>query len=67
MSFLQIDVQVGNSISRMRHNPYQTHQIGTGGKENDLKIWDLNSPNEAVFNAKNVNIALTNSILNDLL
>ena len=54
-SSFQVDIEVGNNISRMRHNPHQMHQVGTGGKENDLKIWDLNSPEEPVFKAKNVN------------
>ena len=28
--------------------------IATGGKENDLKIWDGNKPEKPVFQAKNV-------------
>ena len=29
-------------------------QVATGGKENDLKIWDGNKPEKPVFQAKNV-------------
>ena len=30
-------------------------QIATGGKENDLKIWNGSKPEKPVFQAKNVN------------
>ncbi len=33
-------------------------QVATGGKENDLKIWDGNRPGTPVFQAKNVIINL---------
>ncbi len=33
------------------------NMIATGGKENDLKLWDLeNETNNAIFKAKNVYI-----------
>ena len=38
----------------MRQNPFEKHLYATGGEENDLKLWDLNRPGEAVFKAKNV-------------
>jgi len=28
--------------------------VGTGGQKNDLKLWDLNRPDEPIFRAKNV-------------
>ena len=33
-------------------------QVATGGKENDLKIWDGNKPEKPVFQAKNVRVII---------
>lgn len=38
----------------MRQNPLCPSQVGTGGQKNDLKLWDLNRPDEPIFRAKNV-------------
>ena len=38
----------------MQQNMEQPHLVATGGKENDLKIWDLQSPEQPIFKAKNV-------------
>jgi len=39
----------------MNINEQQRHLVATGGKENELKIWDLQRPDDAaVFSAKNV-------------
>jgi len=38
----------------MRHNRHSPNIIGTGGKENDLKIWDLEKSGQNIFKAKNV-------------
>jgi len=38
----------------MRANKTCHLQVATGGKENDLKIWDGNKPEKPVFQAKNV-------------
>ena len=38
----------------MCQNPICPSQVGTGGKKNDLKLWDLNRPDQAIFRAKNV-------------
>ncbi|XP_035206181.1 WD repeat-containing protein 74-like [Stegodyphus dumicola] len=38
----------------MVQNPTKTFHIATGGKENDLKIWDLQAPQTPIFKAKNV-------------
>ncbi len=51
---LQVEIEVGENVYRMRQNPEQPHLLATGGKQNDLKIWDLQRPDEAVFKAKNV-------------
>ncbi|XP_042226551.1 WD repeat-containing protein 74-like [Homarus americanus] len=38
----------------MRQNPGTPSLIATGGKENDLQLWDLQHPEEPTFKAKNV-------------
>ncbi|CAH3150137.1 unnamed protein product [Porites lobata] len=48
------DVRVGANVSTVHQNPLCPFQIGTGGQKNDLKLWDLSRPEEAVFKAKNV-------------
>lgn len=54
VSFLQADVKVGSHVSAVRQNPLCPSQVGTGGQKNDLKLWDLNRPEEPIFRAKNV-------------
>ncbi|XP_051971421.1 WD repeat-containing protein 74-like [Xyrauchen texanus] len=49
-----VEVNVGNGICRMRQNPSQRRHVATGGKENTLKVWDLERPDKPVFTAKNV-------------
>uniref|UniRef100_A0A8C6SGF9 WD repeat domain 74 n=1 Tax=Neogobius melanostomus TaxID=47308 RepID=A0A8C6SGF9_9GOBI len=34
--------------------PSGPHRVATGGKENPLKIWDLENPDKPVFSAKNL-------------
>lgn len=46
--------KVGGNLSCMEHSNVQTNVIGTGGKDSDLKLWDLNDPTTPVFQAKNV-------------
>lgn len=41
-------------MCRMRQNPEHRHIVATGGKENALKVWDLQGSEEPVFRAKNV-------------
>lgn len=48
------DVKVGSPLSAVRQNPLCASQVGTGGRKNDLKVWDLNRPEEPIFRAKNV-------------
>ncbi|KAK1900591.1 WD repeat-containing protein 74 [Dissostichus eleginoides] len=49
------EVITGKNVSRMRQNPAQRNKMATGGKENGLKIWDLENPkNPPVFSAKNL-------------
>ena len=55
---MQIDINCGENIHRMRQDAANPHIIATGGKENDLKIWNLNTPSEPVFKAKNVSYNL---------
>ncbi|XP_074861842.1 WD repeat-containing protein 74 isoform X1 [Carettochelys insculpta] len=49
-----VEVQVGPGVCRMRQNSAQPQCVGTGGKENALKVWDLHHPEEPIFRAKNV-------------
>uniref|UniRef100_A0A1A7WS28 WD repeat-containing protein 74 n=1 Tax=Iconisemion striatum TaxID=60296 RepID=A0A1A7WS28_9TELE len=47
-------VDAGKNVCRMRQSPVQPNRVATGGKENGLKIWDLERPEEPVFTAKNL-------------
>ncbi|XP_053304510.1 WD repeat-containing protein 74 [Spea bombifrons] len=49
-----LEVQVGAGVQKMCQCDTQRVKVGTGGKENDLKIWDLQRPEEPIFRAKNV-------------
>ena len=55
----RLEVNVGENVCRMRQNPHQRHLVATGGKENDLKVWDLTNPSTPTFKAKNVSILHT--------
>lgn len=48
------ELNAGKNVCRMRQNPLHRNKIATGGKENGLKIWDLERPEKAVFIAKNL-------------
>lgn len=50
----QVEVNVGSGVCRMRQNKCQRSRVATGGKENPLKVWDLERPEKPVFTAKNV-------------
>ncbi|XP_013382199.1 WD repeat-containing protein 74 [Lingula anatina] len=47
-------LNAGDKIDIMRNNPQSPWLVATGGNENDLKVWDLQNPGEALFKAKNV-------------
>lgn len=49
-----IEQNVGSDVWKMKQNQQDLNMVATGGKENDLKIWDLNKLGESVFKAKNV-------------
>ncbi|KAI1903629.1 hypothetical protein AGOR_G00029170 [Albula goreensis] len=49
-----VEINAGSSVCRMRQNPSQRHRVATGGKENGLKVWDLERPDSPIFTAKNV-------------
>ncbi|XP_048854051.1 WD repeat-containing protein 74 [Brienomyrus brachyistius] len=49
-----VEINAGRSVCRMRQNASQRHHVATGGKENGLKVWDLERPDVPVFTAKNV-------------
>ncbi|XP_061576083.1 WD repeat-containing protein 74 [Cololabis saira] len=50
----QAEIRVGTNVCRMRSSPVQTSLVATGGKENGLKVWDLQKPETPVFSAKNL-------------
>ena len=47
-------LKAGREVCRMIVSPTENHIIATGGKENDLQVWNLNQHEEPVFRAKNV-------------
>ncbi|XP_069036492.1 WD repeat-containing protein 74 [Lepisosteus oculatus] len=49
-----VEVSVGRDVCRMRQSSEQRHRVATGGKENLLKVWDLERPEAPIFSAKNV-------------
>lgn len=49
-----LELRVGPGVCRMRQDPVHPHVVATGGKENALKVWDLQGSEEPVFRAKNV-------------
>lgn len=50
----RVKLREGRTLGRMKQSPFVKNQIGLGGKETDLQIWDLSRPEEPVFRAKNV-------------
>ncbi|XP_069677228.1 WD repeat-containing protein 74 [Periplaneta americana] len=46
-------IETGSSIEKMRHSAINTDTIATGGKENDLALFNLETK-ECTFKAKNV-------------
>ncbi|XP_044536172.1 WD repeat-containing protein 74 isoform X1 [Gracilinanus agilis] len=49
------ELSVGPSVCKMRQDPDRPHIVATGGKENSLKVWDLQaSSQDPIFRAKNV-------------
>uniref|UniRef100_A0A6M2CRU3 Putative ribosome bioproteinsis protein nsa1 ovary overexpressed n=1 Tax=Rhipicephalus microplus TaxID=6941 RepID=A0A6M2CRU3_RHIMP len=50
----EAETEVGADVFRMRQHPRKEGIVATGGKENDLKLWDLKNLQKPVFVAKNV-------------
>ncbi|TNN30045.1 WD repeat-containing protein 74 [Liparis tanakae] len=48
------ELNAGKHVSRMRQSPVHRHRVATGGKDNGLKLWDLQNPQSPVFTAKNL-------------
>ncbi|XP_070826917.1 WD repeat-containing protein 74 [Chaetodon trifascialis] len=48
------ELNAGKNVCRMRQSPLHRHKVATGGKENGLKIWDLERPEKPLFTAKNL-------------
>ena len=67
ISFLfsqKLELNVGENVCRIRQNTQQCHLVATGGKENDLKVWDLTNPSAPIFKAKNVSPLVENMVFN---
>ncbi|ELT93981.1 hypothetical protein CAPTEDRAFT_221486 [Capitella teleta] len=47
-------IDAGPDVCRMRSHPRENNILATGGKENDLKVWDVERTSAPVFAAKNV-------------
>ncbi|XP_059093763.1 WD repeat-containing protein 74-like [Tigriopus californicus] len=47
-------LKIDRHLCQMVAHPNQRHLMATGGKENDLQVWDLNRPEAPVFRARNV-------------
>ncbi|XP_066904847.1 WD repeat-containing protein 74 [Halyomorpha halys] len=48
-----LTINTGGPLERVRPSPHHSNIIATGGKENDLKLWDTQT-GEQTFSAKNV-------------
>ncbi|KAI3354642.1 hypothetical protein L3Q82_018526, partial [Scortum barcoo] len=48
------ELRAGGNVCRMRQSPVHRDRVGTGGKDNGLKIWDLQRPEKPLFTAKNL-------------
>jgi ribosome biogenesis protein NSA1 len=49
-----MEKNVGSNVSCMKVSGSERNLVATGGKENELKVWDLQKLKNAVFAAKNV-------------
>ncbi|KAM6970381.1 WD repeat-containing protein 74 [Aplochiton taeniatus] len=49
-----VEINAGKNVCKMRQNASQPNKVATGGKENGLKVWDLERPDTPIFAAKNV-------------
>ncbi|XP_033762511.1 WD repeat-containing protein 74-like [Pecten maximus] len=48
------EIQAGKDLYCMTNNPVTPNVLATGGKENELKIWNLEEPEKPTFQTKNV-------------
>ncbi|KAK7070285.1 WD repeat-containing protein 74 [Halocaridina rubra] len=53
-------LHTGDTLARMRQSPVSPNLIATGGKENELQLWDLEKPESSLFKAKNVRHTMLN-------
>jgi len=49
----KLEKSVGSNVCCMRINPVDQKHVATGGKENELKIWNLDELQQPIFTAKN--------------
>lgn len=50
----ELEIKTGDKLSCMRQNFFKHNLVATGGKENPLKLWDINKPTKPIFTSKNV-------------
>lgn len=57
-----LQIAAGDGVLAMRNSTIKSNCFATGGRENPLKLWDVNSPDKPLFTAKNV-VYLLNYII----
>ena len=62
----KVEISAGKEVSSMASSPDSMLLVATGGKDNDLKLWDGNRPEAPVFQARNAS-TLSSSDLHGLL
>lgn len=62
MCVSKVEINVGSGVCRMRQNSSERNHVATGGKENPLKVWDLQRPDTPIFTAKNVSDMYTHTL-----
>ncbi|PIK48455.1 putative WD repeat-containing protein 74 isoform X2 [Apostichopus japonicus] len=50
----QLELDLGKNVKKMKQHKEKSNIIATGGKENELKVYDLEKPDQPIFLAKNV-------------
>ncbi|XP_064621391.1 WD repeat-containing protein 74-like isoform X2 [Lineus longissimus] len=51
---VKTEIEAGENVCKLVQNRWKPNLVATGGKENDLKVWDLSNPTDVLFKAKNV-------------
>ena len=65
--YFQFETSVGPDVYKMRHNGHSPNIVATGGKENELKVYDVQKGEEPVFTSKNVSFLFVFIFIQDKL